>query len=113
MSTIIDTLPTVLLRPGEADRIIAGHPWVYQNEVLRTTDIVKDGELVPDFDDEIVAGMCVVRAGEVVHGPTAEAMGLTPATPAQAPAPAPAAPEKSESDSDGAEGADEQKGAGA
>jgi hypothetical protein len=54
-----------------------------------------------------------VRAGEVVHGPTAEAMGLTPATPAQAPAPAPAAPEKSESDSDGAEGADEQKGAGA
>ena len=75
--------------------------------------IVKDGELVPDFDDEIVAGMCVVRAGEVVHGPTAEAMGLTPATPAQAPAPAPAAPEKSESDSDGAEGADEQKGAGA
>ena len=26
----------------------------------------------PDFDDEIVAGSCVVRAGEVVHGPTAE-----------------------------------------
>ena len=46
MSTIIDTLPTVLLRPGEADRILAGHPWVYQNEVLRTTDTVKDGELV-------------------------------------------------------------------
>ncbi len=71
--------------------------------------IVKDGELVPDFDDEIVAGMCVVRAGQVVHGPTAEALGLTP----PAPTPAPAAPEKSESDSDGAEGADEQKGAGA
>ncbi len=71
--------------------------------------IVKDGELVPDFDDEIVAGMCVVRAGQVVHGPTAEALGLTPL----APTPAPAAPEKSESDSDGAEGADEQKGAGA
>ena len=46
MSTITDTLPTVLLRPGEADRILAGHPWVYQNEVLRTTDTVKDGELV-------------------------------------------------------------------
>ena len=27
----------------------------------------------PDFDDEIVAGTCVVRDGEVVHGPTADA----------------------------------------
>ena len=31
--------------------------------------MVIDGELAPDFDDEIVAGSCVVRAGEVVHGP--------------------------------------------
>ncbi|HVA04373.1 MAG TPA: Re/Si-specific NAD(P)(+) transhydrogenase subunit alpha [Acidimicrobiales bacterium] len=34
--------------------------------------IVVDGAMQPDFDDEIVAGSCVVRAGEVVHGPTAE-----------------------------------------
>ena len=34
--------------------------------------IVVEGELRPDFDDEIVAGSCVVRAGEVVHQPTAE-----------------------------------------
>jgi NAD(P) transhydrogenase subunit alpha len=34
--------------------------------------IVVEGQLRPDFDDEIVAGSCVVRAGEVVHGPTAE-----------------------------------------
>ena len=39
--------------------------------------LVKDGELAPDFDDEIVAGTCVVREGAVVHGPTAEALGLT------------------------------------
>jgi 23S rRNA (cytosine1962-C5)-methyltransferase len=45
MSTIIDTLPTVTLQPGEADRILAGHPWVYQNEVLRVSDNLKDGEL--------------------------------------------------------------------
>ena len=32
--------------------------------------VVTDGELRPDFDDEIVAGSCVVRAGEIVHGPT-------------------------------------------
>jgi H+-translocating NAD(P) transhydrogenase subunit alpha len=34
--------------------------------------VVKEGELTPDFDDEIVAGSCVVRAGEVVHQPSAE-----------------------------------------
>ncbi len=52
--------------------------------------LVKDGELAPDFDDEIVAGTCVVRAGQVVHGPTAEALGLpggvAPATPTRPPA---------------------------
>ena len=48
--------------------------------------VVKDGELAPDFDDEIVAGTCVVRAGQVVHGPTAEALGLS--APTQEPAPA-------------------------
>ena len=46
MSTIIDTLPTVLLRPGEADRIVAGHPWVYGNEVLRLATPAADGDLV-------------------------------------------------------------------
>jgi NAD(P) transhydrogenase subunit alpha len=38
--------------------------------------VVKDGELAPDFDDEIVVGTCVVRAGTVVHAATAEALGL-------------------------------------
>jgi len=40
--------------------------------------LVKDGALAPDFDDEIVAGTCVVRNGTVVHGPTAEVLGLGP-----------------------------------
>lgn len=31
-----------------------------------------DGEFVPDFDDEIIAGACVTHAGEVRHGPTRE-----------------------------------------
>ena len=52
--------------------------------------VVKDGELAPDFDDEIVVGTCVVRAGRVVHGPTAEALGLSVPAPA-APDPAPTA----------------------
>ena len=43
---IMDSLPTVLLKPGEADRIIAGHPWVYHGEILRLTQQPADGELV-------------------------------------------------------------------
>jgi len=47
MSTITsDTIPTVLLKPGEADRIVAGHPWVYSNEILRLTQPAADGDLV-------------------------------------------------------------------
>src|SRR5947208_15812840 len=39
-------LPTVLLRPGEADRILAGHPWIYHGAVLRLTHPAADGDLV-------------------------------------------------------------------
>jgi 23S rRNA (cytosine1962-C5)-methyltransferase len=42
----MESLPTVLLKPGEADRIIAGHPWIYHGEILRLTAPVADGELV-------------------------------------------------------------------
>ena len=41
-----DHLTTVLLKPGEADRIVAGHPWIYHTEILRVTAPVADGELV-------------------------------------------------------------------
>ncbi|HWF18047.1 MAG TPA: class I SAM-dependent rRNA methyltransferase, partial [Verrucomicrobiae bacterium] len=40
------SLPTVLLRPGEADRIVAGHPWIYSGSVLRVTQPPADGALV-------------------------------------------------------------------
>jgi 23S rRNA (cytosine1962-C5)-methyltransferase len=42
----MQNLPTVLLRPGEADRIVAGHPWIYAGSVLRLTGPAQDGELV-------------------------------------------------------------------
>jgi len=42
----MDSLPTVLLKPGEADRIVAGHPWIYHTEILRLTAPIADGELV-------------------------------------------------------------------
>jgi NAD(P) transhydrogenase subunit alpha len=57
--------------------------------------LVKDGVLAPDFSDEIVAGTCVVRAGQVVHGPTAEALGLP--VPASTPDLAATQPEDGES----------------
>jgi 23S rRNA (cytosine1962-C5)-methyltransferase len=39
-------LKTVLLKPGEADRILAGHPWVYAASLLRAAAGIADGELV-------------------------------------------------------------------
>ena len=42
----MEALPTVLLKPGEADRIVAGHPWVYHGSVLRLTQPAADGQLV-------------------------------------------------------------------
>jgi len=41
------------------------------------TLMVRDGELVLDFGDEVVAGACFTHAGEVRHRPTAELLGET------------------------------------
>jgi 23S rRNA (cytosine1962-C5)-methyltransferase len=42
----METLPTILLKPGTADRLIAGHPWIYAGSVLRLTTPAADGALV-------------------------------------------------------------------
>jgi 23S rRNA (cytosine1962-C5)-methyltransferase len=42
----METLPTVLLKRGEADRVVAGHPWIYQAGILRLTVPAADGDLV-------------------------------------------------------------------
>jgi 23S rRNA (cytosine1962-C5)-methyltransferase len=42
----METLPTILLKPGAADRLIAGHPWIYAGSVLRLTTPAADGALV-------------------------------------------------------------------
>lgn len=36
-----------------------------------------DGALVPDFDDEVVAGSCLTHAGDIRHEPTREALSST------------------------------------
>jgi 23S rRNA (cytosine1962-C5)-methyltransferase len=46
MDSSSPALPTVLLRPGEADRVVGGHPWIYAASVLRLTHPAVDGALV-------------------------------------------------------------------
>ena len=70
--------------------------FLYSRNVQNLVAVVgKDGRLEPDWSDEVVAGTCVLRGGEVAHGPSAEVLGLPhrPVTsaPGTAPAPAPAA----------------------
>jgi len=42
----MDTLPTVVIKAGDADRIVAGHPWVYGSSVLEVAPAPADGDLV-------------------------------------------------------------------
>lgn len=42
----MEQLPTVVIRPGEADRVLAGHPWIYAGSVLRLTQPAADGDVV-------------------------------------------------------------------
>jgi 23S rRNA (cytosine1962-C5)-methyltransferase len=42
----MEQLPTVVLRPGEADRVVGGHPWIYAGSVHRLTIPANDGDLV-------------------------------------------------------------------
>jgi 23S rRNA (cytosine1962-C5)-methyltransferase len=42
----MNTISTVLLKPGEADRVLAGHPWIYNGSLLRLTQPAVDGDLV-------------------------------------------------------------------
>lgn len=42
----MDSTPTIILKPGESDRVVAGHPWIYAGEILRATKPPGDGDLV-------------------------------------------------------------------
>lgn len=39
-------LPLVILKPREADRIVAGHPWIYAGAIMHVAPGVADGDLV-------------------------------------------------------------------
>jgi H+-translocating NAD(P) transhydrogenase subunit alpha len=43
--------------------------------------MTRDGQVTPDFDDEVVAGACLTHHGEIRHAPTAELLAAaTPTT---------------------------------
>src|SRR5215472_268643 len=42
----MSSLSTVILKPGHADRVLAGHPWIYHGSVLRLTQPATDGDLI-------------------------------------------------------------------
>lgn len=41
-----ESLPTVYLKPGDADRVLAGHPWIYEGNILRLTREPADGAVI-------------------------------------------------------------------
>ena len=64
----MESLPTVILKPGEADRIVAGHPWVYQASILRMTAQAGDGELVQVKDHrQRLLGMGFFNSKSRIH----------------------------------------------
>lgn len=42
----MELLPTAIVKPGEADRIVGGHPWIYQGALFRLTQPAEDGGLI-------------------------------------------------------------------
>lgn len=71
--------------PADASRLYAKN---VANLLLLMT---RDGEVVPDFDDEVVAGSCLTHQGLIVHEPTAALLAGAPA-PAAVSAPGAPAP---------------------
>jgi NAD(P) transhydrogenase subunit alpha len=55
--------------PADASRLYAKN---IANLLLLMT---KDGEVLPDMDDEVVVGSCLTHEGVVIHAPTAELLG--------------------------------------
>ncbi len=47
-----------------------------KNVATLLKEVVEDGDLALDFEDEVVSATCVTHDGEVRHGPTREKLGL-------------------------------------
>lgn len=66
--TIVGMRDAASTMPYDASRL-------YAKNVANLIELMtSDGEVRPDFDDEVVAGACVTHDGEVRHAPTAAAL---------------------------------------
>jgi NAD(P) transhydrogenase subunit alpha len=66
--TLVGMKDAASTMPYDASRLYA------KNVANLIALITHDGTISPDFDDEVVAGACLTRDGEVRHEPTAEAL---------------------------------------
>src|SRR3989449_2563030 len=48
----MDPIHTIRLKPGEQDRLLAGHPWIYQNELEGWPPEAATGDLVDLHDSQ-------------------------------------------------------------
>ncbi len=61
-------MTTALLRPGEADRVLAGHPWIYAGSILRLTGPAADGDVVQIKDHrQRFLGIGVFNSRSKIH----------------------------------------------
>ena len=67
--TLVGMKDAASAMPADASRLYA------KNVLNLLLLMVKDGELVPDFDDEVVAGACLTHDGVIRHRPTADLLG--------------------------------------
>ena len=66
--TLVGLADAASTMPSDASRLYA------KNVANLLALMTKDGNVAPDFTDEVIAGACVTRAGEVRHEPTAAAL---------------------------------------
>jgi 23S rRNA (cytosine1962-C5)-methyltransferase len=62
-------LPEVILKKGEEDRVIAGHPWIYDNEIDQISDTYENGGLFLFKNSEgLYIGLGYVNEKSVITG---------------------------------------------
>jgi len=66
--TLVGLQDAASAMPSDASRLFA------KNVANLLALMTADGKVVPDFDDEVVAGACLTRGGCVLHAATAEAL---------------------------------------
>ena len=97
--TIVGMKDAASAMPADASRLYA------KNVANLIALMTADGQVIPDFDDEVVAGACLTHGGLVRHPPTAELIAaqdaLTGASPPSPPPGPPAPPVEVDDDVEG------------